>query len=109
METADHWFENNKQIKRILSIGTFLFPVALYFIPLNWLGKQPTICLYKIITGHNCYGCGMTRAVLSAMHFQFENAYHFNKLVIIVLPLLIYIWAKTAINLWKKSRNIKLK
>jgi hypothetical protein len=42
----------------------------------------------------------MTRAILSAIHFQFTNAFHYNKLVIIVLPLLIYIWFKTLFTLW---------
>jgi hypothetical protein len=101
MVKAVHWFEDKKQMKRILGIGVFLFPVALYLVPLNWLVNKPTICLIKNITGHDCYGCGMTRAIFSALHFQFENAFHFNKLVIVVLPLLIYIWAKTIIKLWK--------
>jgi hypothetical protein len=102
-----HWFEDNKLIRRILSIGVLVFPGALYLIPLKWLESRHTICLFKNVTGHECYGCGMTRAVLSAMHFQFENAFRFNKLVVIVLPLLIYIWAKTIINLWIEKPVLK--
>ena len=77
-----------------------LIPVVLYFLPLDWLKNQHSICLYKNLTGHECYGCGMTRAILSALHLQFENAFHYNKLFIIILPLLIYIWAKTIFDLW---------
>jgi hypothetical protein len=70
------------------------------FIPLEWLKNQHSICLFKNITGHECYGCGMTRAYLSAMHFHFADAILYNKLFLIVLPLLIYIWAKKLVNLW---------
>ncbi|MDR1341225.1 MAG: DUF2752 domain-containing protein [Prevotellaceae bacterium] len=49
--------------------------------------------------GHDCYGCGMTRAVISAIQFDFNSACIYNKLVVIVLPLLMYIWIKTLIKL----------
>ncbi|MEI6050540.1 MAG: DUF2752 domain-containing protein [Bacteroidota bacterium] len=65
---------------------------------MDWLKNQHSICLFKNLTGYECYGCGMTRAVLSAIHLQFENAFHYNKLFLIVLPLLIYIWGKTLMN-----------
>jgi hypothetical protein len=73
---------------------------VLYFIPLEWLKNQHSVCLFKNITGHECYGCGMTRAILSAIHFQFADAYLYNKLFLIVLPVLTYIWAKKIVNLW---------
>ena len=59
---------------------------------------QDSICLFKNITGSDCYGCGMTRAILSALHFRLDNAFHYNKLFVIVLPLLVYIWTKTFIK-----------
>jgi hypothetical protein len=80
-------------------IGILLIPVAIYFIPLEWLKNQHTICLFKNITGHECWGCGMTRAIFSAIHFRFYDAWHFNKLFPVVLPLLIYIWAKRVLSL----------
>jgi hypothetical protein len=41
----------------------------------------------------------MTRALFSAIHLRFSDAFHFNRLSIVVLPLLIYIWAKTILSL----------
>jgi hypothetical protein len=69
-------------------------------LPPEWLKNQHSICLFKNLTGHECYGCGMTRAILSGIHLQFVNAFHYNKLFIIVLPLLVYIWSKTLIISW---------
>jgi len=72
----------------------------LYYIPLEWLKNQHSVCLFKNITGNECYGCGMTRAILSAIHFHFADAFLYNKLYLIVLPVLIYVWAKKIVNLW---------
>lgn len=41
-----------------------------------------------------CYGCGMTRATMHLIHFDFQEAWIFNKLSFIALPLLIMFWAK---------------
>jgi hypothetical protein len=95
-----YWSENRKLIRFIRPGGLLLLPFVLYFIPLEWLKNQHSICLFKNITGHECYGCGITRAILSAIHFQFANAFMYNKLFLIVLPLLIYIWVKNLVNLW---------
>ena len=95
-----YWSEDKKLFKRIKFIGLLLFPIILFFIPLEWLKNQHSICLFKSITGHECYGCGMTRAILSAIHFHFADAFLYNKLYLIVLPVLIYVWAKKIVNLW---------
>jgi hypothetical protein len=84
--------KNNKIYLKIKIAGILLIPALLFFIPIQWLEKQNSVCIFKLITGKECYGCGMTRAVLSVLHFNFCNAFNFNKLVVIVLPLLIYIW-----------------
>jgi hypothetical protein len=94
-----YWLKDRQLIRLIELCGLLLIPVVLYFTPLEWLKNQHSICLFKYITGHECYGCGMTRAVFSAIHFQFADAIHYNKLFLIVLPLLIYIWAKNLKNL----------
>ena len=78
-------------------------PILLYLIPLDWLNKQHTICLFKNIFGIDCYGCGITRAVLSGVKLDFEGAINYNKIVVIVLPLLIYKWLKTMISFLKKT------
>lgn len=96
MQMVINWSED--KIQKIKGIGVILIPVALFFIPLGWLQHQHTICIFKNITGHDCYGCGMTRAILSSLHLRFIDAYHYNKLVFVVLPLLVFIWLKLLIN-----------
>ena len=56
------------------------------------------LCLFKFITGKECWNCGMTRAFLSVIHFNFQTAYEFNHNVVVVFPLTIavyfYSWGK---------------
>jgi hypothetical protein len=94
-----YWSEDKKLYQLIKLWGLLLFPLVLFIIPLEWLRNHHSICLFKNITGHECPGCGMTRAILSAIHFQFAQAVHYNKLFVVVLPVLIYIWAKNIVTL----------
>jgi len=43
--------------------------------------------------GLTCYGCGLTRAIQHLIHFDLENALIFNKLSVVVLPILLFVWA----------------
>lgn len=92
----------------LIAIGIFLIPLAVYFIPPEWIMNQHSVCLFLNITGHECYGCGMTRAVISAIHFRFDDAFHYNRLSPVVLPLLIYIWAKTIVSLLQGTQFLRV-
>lgn len=58
-----------------------------------------SICIVKCLTGHDCPGCGIARAVWSVLHFKFIQAWNFNHLIIVVFPLLVYVWCKTVYKL----------
>jgi hypothetical protein len=96
----------SKLIYKILVItGMLLIPVIVLLVPLSWVESQHSVCLFRNLTGHECYGCGMTRALSAFMHFRFAEAYHYNKLVIIVFPLLVYIWVTKIRSLKKEIRT----
>jgi hypothetical protein len=107
MQKDDYWSGSKREYLSLISlIGLILIPVVLFIIPFEWLKDQHSICLYKLFTGHECYGCGITRAILSAIHFKFAEAIGYNKLVIIVLPILTFIWAKKILNLWSGKLTV---
>jgi hypothetical protein len=99
MPKVIYWLKDKIPVRLIRLYGLIILPAVLYVIPLEWLKNQNSICLFKNITGHECFGCGMTRAVLSAIHLHFADAFQFNNLYLIVLPILIYVWTKNIINL----------
>ena len=73
-----------------------LLPVFFY-LAVTLLVKTdfPSICIFKAITGHECWGCGITRAFYALFHMQINKAYELNPKIIIVAPLFLYIWATT--------------
>ncbi|MBK9272023.1 MAG: DUF2752 domain-containing protein [Saprospiraceae bacterium] len=50
------------------------------------------LCLSKLLFDKSCYACGMTRAIMHLIHFEFDIALQYNRLCLLVLPLLIYLW-----------------
>ncbi|MDR1725377.1 MAG: DUF2752 domain-containing protein [Bacteroidales bacterium] len=83
-----------KTRRRILFFTFLLLPFFLWLIPVEWLNEQHSLCLFRNIFGIKCFGCGITRAVLSVLHFDFKTAFDYNKLIVIVFPLLLFVWIR---------------
>lgn len=76
-----------------------LLPIVIYAIPEEGVYNGKSICIFTNVFGVECWGCGITRAIFSALYFRFAEAWEYNRLVVIVLPLLIFEWLKTIIKL----------
>ncbi len=93
---VENWFANFSKLKAILLIIILLLlPFVLRRITLKNLEKAPTVCIYKNMTGRDCWGCGTSRAIISILNLDFRQAYDFNKRIIIVFPILLYLWLKS--------------
>ena len=58
--------------------------------------EHPLPCFYLMLTGFYCPGCGAGRACYAILHGRFLEAFCYNPLMVILLPLLIlYIAART--------------
>jgi hypothetical protein len=79
--------ENKSSIIKFLIVLTVLF--VFYNVPKKYLGDTYPICLYRLIIGKRCFGCGTTRAIWSILHFKINEAIEYNKLIIITFPLLV--------------------
>ena len=51
-------------------------------------------CPFYALTGHLCPGCGATRAVAELLHGHVAAALHFNAAVTLLLPALLWYFAK---------------
>ncbi|HNX42993.1 MAG TPA: DUF2752 domain-containing protein [Bacteroidales bacterium] len=68
-------------------------PVVLLCLPADFFDKSTVnLCLSKICFNRECFACGTTRAVMHFIHLDFKTAWHFNKLVVLVVPFLLYLW-----------------
>ena len=86
-------FKSIDQKKLKLSIYGLLFVIylVLMFLPKTFFDKGKSLCVSKVLFDIECYGCGLTRGIMHLIHFDFEGAYHYNKLSFLVLPLFVYL------------------
>jgi hypothetical protein len=78
-----------------------LFALALFIWSIDY--KTPgdlTLCLIKNITGKSCPGCGVLRGISAVMHLDLKSAYASNKMNIVVIPLLAYLF----LRFWMSNR-----
>lgn len=97
----DFHYEKHKRdrgstgIKPSGKVGLYLLlPLVFFLIPTSWLEGHRSICLIYNVFGVRCPGCGMTRALSCAVHGRFKQAFQYNWLVVVVLPLLGYVWLR---------------
>ena len=92
---------------RILYIFLVLFALlGLVYIYFNNPSETPFIpCYFHELTGLECTGCGITRAIYCLMHFDILQAIHFNALFVFSIPLFLYCGLK---KIQDKEFKIKL-
>ena len=47
-------------------------------------------CLFTLLTGHHCWGCGLSRALWSLVQGDFLAAYRYNPAIYLLLGFFIY-------------------
>ena len=57
------------------------------------------VCLFHKLTGWHCPGCGSLRALFHLAHGHWATAFHFNPLLMLFLPLLVWVILR---QLWKE-------
>ena len=96
----------NKKLNNDIKNRIFMFVcinilllILLYNLPIE---TGHSLCIYKNITGKDCFNCGMTRAFLSILHLDFKKAMEYNWRVSFVFPytVILYIvtWVKYIIK-----------
>lgn len=81
-----------------------LLPLAVYLLPREWIfSEEHTLCLIRNITGHECPGCGMTRALASLAYMDPVGAWHYNRAVVVVAQLLAYVWVRWIVRLVREA------
>jgi hypothetical protein len=86
---------------KIKTLGLLLLPVLIFSVDYHATDRDVSFCLYKLLTGHPCYGCGLLRGLSAALHGDLPSAVRLNKLNIVTIPLLGWLYVKE----WSKKRK----
>ena len=89
MVKAITWLDTRGRMILLICI-----PLLIWRIDYTIQGDHFTFCLFKHITGRNCYGCGFLRGVSAFLHFDFRWVYKLNRLNLFSIPLFVYIYIK---------------
>jgi hypothetical protein len=84
----------------------FLLPFFFIVVPTSWLEGRRSLCLIRNVFGVLCPGCGMTRAISCVFHGNFKQALQYNKLVVLVFPLLCYVWLRSVAAFFVEGASI---
>ncbi len=83
-------------------LALLLIPIAGLSVPTEVFERGPEVCLFRLVAGIECWGCGMTRAISAVLHGELRQALTFNWRVAIVFPMLTAVWSGA---LWRLARR----
>lgn len=96
-----------KKNKLIFFLKIAVIAILLYFgfrISLDFLESLPRVCLWHNLFGiEKCWGCGMTRALVSLLKADFKSAWFYNKSSFIIAPILFWLVCKNLVNYYQRS------
>lgn len=75
----------------------FLDPLQYRFMPK---------CVFKLITGYDCPGCGFQRAVHALLHGRISEAIHYNLFLLVGIPYLLAIVFANFLPYSKKKQKM---
>lgn len=104
---AIHWSERTKAFLAILFwLAAAGMMIWLATVDPARLESGRRVCLFQNITGHECPGCGTTRAISALLHGHPGKAVQYNVFVIIVFPLLALVGIKSSIKSLSRAYRV---
>lgn len=62
----------------------------------------PTLCPYRLCSGHACPGCGLTRSIAAGLRGDLVLSWRFHPLGLLVAAQLLLVWVVLATG-WKRA------
>jgi uncharacterized protein DUF2752 len=84
-------------------------PVILLLLPATFFDHGQSLCISQLLFHRACPACGMTRGCMHLIHLDFENAFAYNMMSFIVLPLMGVVWVQWFIKEYKIYKLLKAK
>lgn len=83
----------NQKLEKAWLAALLLCPFVLWVLPADIFDNTGIdICPSKLLFDYECFGCGMTRAVMHLHHFEFQEAIFYNYGVVAIYPALVVVW-----------------
>ena len=76
-----------KRIIKVITVSASLVFVGCAYAFLNVNLDFSIPCIFKLITGLECPGCGVTRMCISLLKLDFKSAFQYNPVIFCMLPI----------------------
>ncbi len=87
----------------LITAGILAGGILLYILAVS---DHPVPCLFHLITGLSCPGCGSTRAVLALLRLDIGEAFSYNLLFPVTFLYLIFVYIRSALTYLKTGRFV---
>ncbi|MCC5920734.1 MAG: DUF2752 domain-containing protein [Cyclobacteriaceae bacterium] len=82
-----------------------LLPSILLLLPADFFDEGESVCVSVLVFDLECYACGMTRAVMHLIHFNFSKAWEYNLLSYPVVAIGGFLYAKETWNTFLRLKK----
>ena len=100
--------ETNEMIKRrkylLVQTGNILLICLTYYVISSITGLYIP-CVFRLVTGLKCPGCGVTHLAVAMLHGDFHEAFMANQLIFILLPAAVIYGCYRAYRYVKSGRR----
>ncbi len=76
--------------------GVVLLFLAVYLTVSYFFTGSP--CVFRLLTGVPCPGCGLTRAFFALFRFDFGQAFFFHPFIFLLIPIAVFILVEGGIR-----------
>lgn len=81
---------NKKNIKLYVIIAAVLI---VYALEIEFVGFSIP-CIFYVITGYKCPGCGISHLLMAILHLDFAKAFVSNPFIFVTSPVILYFFFK---------------
>jgi len=95
--------ERKKRIRKIICRDGVILLVGILYAVFVRLTGLAVPCIFRMLTGWQCPGCGITRACLSLLKGEIQTSFSYNPFLYIAGPCIIYLIVRGDLNYIKKD------
>ncbi len=97
------------EIKKLIRTNLIILSIGIIYLIWYRLTHLGIPCLFRLVTGLYCPGCGITRMFLAISRFDFAAAFRSNSLVFLLLPYGIFTYVRHYVYLIGKREHYQYK
>jgi hypothetical protein len=86
----------------VAGLAALAFGAAL---PAEWVLQGPQLCIFKLISGLPCPGCGLTRAVVFALDGDLSSSFYFHPFGVPFIVALLLLAGIDLVGWWYARRH----